>query len=324
MTAQVGVVGVRGYAGAELVRILDRREDMNLAYAASRAHAGEPVSVIAPEVESPVIVSEPDPDRLADAGLDAVVLALPNGLAAPYVEALSRSGAAQTPVIVDFSADYRFDEAWTYGLPERGRSHLRGARRIANPGCYATAVQLALGPVADRLSGPASAFGVSGYSGAGTTPGPRNDVDRLNASVMPYALAGHGHEAEVRRHLQTEVCFTPSVAGLFRGLVAVVHAPLREPLNQTDAEALYRDAYDHEPLVILTDEPPELAWAAGVDGAYVGGVHATASESRLVAVCALDNLLKGASAQAVQNLALALGLPEFSGLTPPPDPQGGR
>src|SRR4029079_11209466 len=132
-------------------------------------------------------------------------------------------------VIVDVSADHRFDDAWVYGLPEINRARIRGARRIANPGCYATAAALVVHPVKGLLDGPAQAFGVSGYSGAGTTPSPRNDVEALRDNLMPYSLVGHLHEREVRRHAGP-VCLMPHVAQFFRGISMTVALPLSQPL----------------------------------------------------------------------------------------------
>ncbi len=313
MSFRAGVVGARGYVGAELARLIDAHPQIDLAYVASGASAGKPVSDIAPGVTSALTVVAPDPDGAAGCSLDVCFLSAPNGASAPYVEAFAR--AAPDVVLIDISADHRFDDDWAYGLPEHHRETLRGARRIANPGCFATAVQLAIAPFASLLSGPAAAFGVSGYSGAGSTPSPRNDVERLRDSVMPYAPAGHGHEAEIRRHLGGRaVNFSPHVAGFFRGLEATVQFGLAETLSQDDAQARLVDAYAGEPLVKVVEASPEIADIREKPGAIVGGVVAVPDERRLVLACAIDNLLKGAASQAVQNANLALGLEETAGL----------
>ena len=124
-----------------------------------------------------------------------MILALPDGAAAPFIEALEQK--APHRIVIDLSADHRFDDAWAYGLPELNRAKIVNAKRIANPGCYATAMQLALAPLVDQLGGVPALFGVSGYSGAGTTPSPKNDVARLKDNLMPYSLVGHKHEREV-------------------------------------------------------------------------------------------------------------------------------
>jgi len=315
MSRRLGVIGARGYAGGELLRLVAGHGGFELGYAASRALAGKPVTELAAELDSDLLIAAPDPEAAASAGLDACVLALPNGKAGPYVEAFDR--LSPDTVLVDFSADYRDIDGWVYGLPELRRAEILGSKRIANPGCFATAVQLALAPLVAHLDGAASAFGVSGWSGAGTSPSPRNDEARLAGSVMPYAMAQHGHETEIRAALGATVNFTPHVAGYFRGLLATVHAPLREPLDTDAARALYAAAYADEPLIQLTDEPPEVRDARDRPIAVVGGVLAVPGERRVVAACALDNLLKGAASQALQNLNLALGFAETQGLVAP-------
>src|SRR6185369_8500582 len=131
--------------------------------------------------------------------------------------------------------DHRFHDGWAYGLPELQRAKIAGAKRIANPGCYATAAGLVVAPIASRLSGLAQCFGVSGYSGAGTTPSPRNDVAALRDNLMPYQLVGHLHEREVSRHV-APVRFVPHVAPFFRGITVTASLALREPLSQGQLE----------------------------------------------------------------------------------------
>jgi N-acetyl-gamma-glutamyl-phosphate reductase len=310
---RIGIVGARGYAGGEFLRLVVAHGGFELSYAASRALAGKPYSALAPGLGDKAKIVAPDPESAARAGLEACVLAMPNGEAKAYADAFD----AHSPdtVILDFSADFRGVAGWAYGLPELGRRDgLRGARRIANPGCYATAVALALAPLVNRLAGSASAFAVSGWSGAGTTPSPRNDAARLVDNVMPYALAGHGHEKEVREALGVKLAFTPHVAGFFRGLVATVHAPLTDVLSRAALAEVFRTAYGDEPLIELADDPPEAKDGANIMGAIVGGFTAVPGESRVVVCCALDNLLKGAASQALQNLNLALGFEETRGL----------
>ena len=170
----VGIVGARGHAGAELVRLLAGHPRFALAFVSSRALAGEQVREHVPAYRGDLRYSAPEHEDLPGLGADAVVLALPNGKAAACVAAYDAAG--QAPVIVDLSADHRFDDAWHYGLPELTRARAAGARRIANPGCYATAMQLAVAPLVPFLDGPAHVFGVSGYSGAGKKPSPRNSA----------------------------------------------------------------------------------------------------------------------------------------------------
>jgi N-acetyl-gamma-glutamyl-phosphate reductase/acetylglutamate kinase len=169
-------------------------------------------------------LSPDDVEALAKKGeVDCWVMALPNGVCKPFVEAIERSGNTSS-VIVDLSADYRFDDKWTYGLPELiPRRQLDGATRIANPGCYATAAQLGIAPLLDFIGGQPTVFGVSGYSGAGTKPSPKNDVNNLTNNLIPYSLVDHIHEREISRQLGTEVAFIPHVAVWFQGIHVSPH-----------------------------------------------------------------------------------------------------
>ncbi len=308
----VGVVGARGYVGAETVRLLCQHPGFELCFVSSRARAGRPVADEIEGFTGDLRFEDLDPTQIAARGAGALILALPNGHAAAIVDALDRAGA--DPVVVDLSADFRFDDGWRYGLPERRREALRGCRRIANPGCYATAFQLAVAPLLDQLAGPPHGFGVSGYSGAGTTPSERNDVERLTGGILPYSLTGHIHEAEVGRQLGRPVCFIPHVAPFFRGITLTASMELRAPLTGEQLVARYRDAYAGEPLVAVTDSIPRIQDHVGRHHATVGGFAVSADGRHAVVVAALDNLLKGAATQAVQNLNLACGLDELEGI----------
>jgi N-acetyl-gamma-glutamyl-phosphate reductase len=310
----IGLVGARGYAGAELLRLIAAHPRLRLVYAVSRELAGKLVNETAPGFSDDARFAALSPEDAAARGADAVVLALPDGAGAPYVDAIGR--AAPETVVVDLSADRRFDDDWVYGLPELNRRRIAGARRIANPGCYATALQLAVAPLRERLAGAPSVFGVSGYSGAGTSPSPRNDPARLADNLMPYKLVGHNHERESSRHLGIELHFTPAVHPAFRGLVVIAHVPLAAPMDAPALKTIYETAYRGEPLVRIVDEPPGLKDAAGIDGVRIGGFAVGADGRHAVVVAALDNLLKGAAVQAMQNLNLALGLPELMGMSP--------
>lgn len=307
----VGLVGARGYAGGELVALLARHPRLRLTRAASRQGVGGPLAATIAAAPADVFLEEMTPERVAAWPVDALVLALPNDLAAPFVAAVDALGGAG-PVIVDLSADYRFTRGWAYGLPERGRAGIVGARRIANPGCYATGIQLGIGPALELLAGPPHAFGVSGYSGAGTTPSPRNDPARLRDSLIPYALTGHLHEREASHHLGREVHFTPHVAPFFRGISLTLALPLRGSIAAEALRERYAAAYAGEPLITVTAEVPEVRAAAGQHGVTIGGF--AVGEAHAVVIVTLDNLLKGAATQALQNLNLALGAAEMLGI----------
>jgi len=309
---RVGVVGARGHTGSELVRLLHAHPAFELAWICSRELAGQRLADHHDAYDGDLRYIEPDPRSLPALAADAVILALPNGRAGDYVAAFDATGT--DPVIVDLSADHRFDDRWFYGLPELTRGRYRGQRRIANPGCYATAMQLALAPLLDLIEGPAQCFGVSGYSGAGTTPSARNDPEKLRDNLMPYSLTGHLHEREVSRHLAHPVEFMPHVAPHFRGITLTANAHLRDAVTRGDLLARYRGRYAGEPLVRVLEEAPWVSAIAGRHHAEVGGFAVAGDGRRAVVVATLDNLLKGAATQAVQNLNLAFGRPETEGI----------
>lgn len=303
MSAAVGLVGARGHVGGELVRLIAGHPGLTLAHVASRQGIGAPLAACP---DGPV-VEDMSLKTVAGWPVEVVVLALPNDHAAAYAAAL-RPGQ----VLVDLSADHRFADAWAYGLPELQRARLAGARRIANPGCYATGIQLGVAPALALLAGTPQVFGVSGHSGAGTTPSPRNDPERLRDNLIAYALTGHVHEREASRHLGRQIRFVPHVAAFFRGISLTISLPLARATDAAALLARYRDAYADEPLVRVCSEVPEVRDAAGRHGVTIGGFAVDGTHAVLVVT--LDNLLKGAATQALQNINLALGLPERLGV----------
>ena len=312
-TAQrIGIVGARGHTGAELIRLVTAHPALELAFVSSRELDGQRVDAHVGEYRGELCYSAPDYADLPLLGADVVVLALPNGKAAVCVEAFDKAGV--DPVIVDLSADYRFNERWYYGLPELTREKWRGERRISNPGCYATAMQLSIAPLKDLLAAPPVCFGVSGYSGAGTTPSDKNDPDKLRDNLMPYALTGHMHEREASRHLGVPVEFMPHVAPHFRGLTVTTNLYLSRKMNREDIMARFRAAYDGEPLVRVVDEAPWVSRIAHRHHVEIGGFAVSVDGKRVVVVATLDNLLKGAATQAMQNINRAIGLAETTAI----------
>lgn len=311
-TKTVGIVGARGYTGAELIRLIDRHPSLELSFVSSRELEGEPVREQIEGFSGGLHYENLSHDEVAGKGADAVVLALPNGKAGELVAAIDAQ--APSTVVVDLSADYRFDADWYYGLPELTRANYAGQRRISNPGCYATAMQLAIAPLLDQLAGPPQCFGVSGYSGAGTTPSDKNNVELLRDNLMPYALVDHIHEREVGRQLGVPVEFMPHVAPHFRGITMTVNLWLQQPVKVEEVRALYRRRYAGEPLVQVIDDAPWVSRIAGRHGVEIGGFTVAPGGKRVVVVATLDNLLKGAATQAMQNLNLAFGFDEFAGI----------
>jgi N-acetyl-gamma-glutamyl-phosphate reductase len=310
----VGIVGARGHVGAELIRLIAAHPGLELAFVSSRELAGQRVGDQVKAFTGDLRYENLDADAVAAKRTDAVILALPNGKAVPYVEAIDK--VAEQTVIVDVSADYRFDDRWYYGLPELDRDEYRGQRRISNPGCYATAMQLAIAPLKDALAAPPACFGVSGYSGAGTTPSDKNDPEKLRDNLMPYALVDHMHEREVTRHLGIPVEFMPHVGPHFRGITMTVNLWLGEAMTAEAIKARYRDRYAGEPLIRIIDAAPWVSAIANKHGVEIGGFAVAPGGKRVVVVATLDNLLKGAATQAMQNLNMALGFDELTGIVP--------
>lgn len=309
---RVGIVGARGHTGAELIRLIAAHPRLDLAFVSSRELEGRHVREQIAQLDSDLRYENLAPPEVAAKRADAVVLALPNGKAAEYVAALD----AQSPqgIIVDLSADYRFDDAWYYGLPELTRRRYAGQRHLSNPGCYATAMQLAIAPLKAQLAAPPACFGVSGYSGAGTTPSDRNDPDKLRDNLMPYSLVDHVHEREVTRQLGVPVEFMPHVAPHFRGITMTVNLWLDRPMTAVAIKAHYREFYAGEALVRVLDEAPWVSRVAHKHHAEIGGFAVAPGGKRVVVVATLDNLLKGAATQAMQNLNLAFGFDELMGI----------
>ncbi|MEM1089279.1 MAG: N-acetyl-gamma-glutamyl-phosphate reductase [Pseudomonadota bacterium] len=315
---RLGLVGGRGYVGEELLKLLLPHPAYRLEFMVSRSLAGQRLSHVFPDLSDlpgadAAAFETMDAATVAARDIDVVVLARSNGEAAEFVEALD---AAENPAgVVDISADYRFDPAWTYGLPEVNRETLKTSKRVANPGCYATATELGLLPLLDHLAGVPAAFGVSGYSGAGRTPSERNNPDRLADNLLPYKLSGHLHEAEVSHQLGHPVAFMPHVAAFFRGISVTLLAELKEPLATDALLDLFREYYQAFPLITVDRGIPEIAQVRNRPAVRIGGFSVDARNPRQVRwVACIDNLLKGAASQALENLNLMHGLDHLAGL----------
>lgn len=308
-TRKLGLVGARGYVGRELMRLVAAHPSLQLSFASSRELNGQLVDECVPGANTGLSFESLDIDEVVERDVDVYVLALPNGLAAGYAQNLG-----DDKIVIDLSGDHRFDQGWHYGLPELSRDYSGPRQRISNPGCYATAMQLALAPLADLIVEPPHCFGVSGYSGAGTRPSPKNDAALLANNLLPYQPIGHLHEREVSQHLGFEVRFFPHVAEFFRGISMTVTMTLGKSMTPGDIRMRYHRVYARQPLIRVIDETPLVAAAAHRHHATVGGWQLSANGRRLVVFATLDNLLKGAATQAIQNINLACGFDELEGI----------
>lgn len=347
---RVGLLGARGYVGREIIRLVGQHPELELVCASSRALVGRKVIDTAnapplnphtnlPAKESPrTRLNIDDELEFCDLGLDQIatspfgdsvdvwILALPNGHCEKYAAALDAL-KKKDKIVIDLSADQRFNDSWVYGLPEapNGRANLQKATHIANPGCYATGSQLGLLPllggkpdVAASLldaSIPPHVFGVSGYSGAGTGPSNANNPKVLNDNILAYKSVNHIHEHEISHQLGTPVRFMPHVAPYFQGINLTISAQLKDAsLSEQDIHDLYHEYYKNEALVNVTSAIPTVKDNARLHHATVGGFQIDKATGRLVVISTIDNLLKGAATQAVQNINIALGLDEFAGI----------
>ncbi len=302
---KVALVGARGYVGFELIKLIDKHPQTQLAAAYSREYNGKKVSeIVTGFSDESLCYCADELEGLVDKDLDVLFLALPNDIAAKNHDLWLK--ISKKCVIIDLSSDFRFDDTWTYGQPETRQKEIIGKNLIANPGCYATASQLGIMPIVDLLDGAPHIFGVSGFSGAGSKPSDKNNPKLLKDNLMPYKLVDHIHENEVSRVLNHPVNLMPHVAEFFRGIHLTISINLKEEKTQSQIEQIYQDYYGGFELIKITQQIPEVTQVQNTHNVLIGGF--TIKGKHLVVCACIDNLLKGAATQAIQNMNLALGL----------------
>ena len=308
-------MGASGYSGAEVIRYLSIHPAVEVACVAAGTTAGSALDDVLPNLgagSNLVLASLDDAKR---APVDVVFSCLPSG---------QLGEVAPDARVIDLSDDHRADASWVYGLPEFGRDHLADARSIANPGCYPTATLLCLVPFArvGLMTGPVIVDAMSGTSGAG-----RKGADHLlhaaiHGSVTAYGNVLHRHVPEMERGLatfgsfETTVSFTPHLAPMSRGLLVTARARLTATVTDSDVTEILSDAYEGEPFISVVEGWPSTKSVAGSNRAVVSA-RVDARAGMLICSAAIDNLGKGAAGQAVQNVNLALGLGETTGLEGP-------
>lgn len=316
--SKVALIGARGYVGQNLISLIDQHPHLELSLVSSRELNGQK---LAGYNKDNIVYSNLQTEDILELEknneVDVWVMALPNGVCKPFVDAIESVEGSQSKII-DLSADYRFDTTgeWVYGLPELvDRDTIANAKKISNPGCYATAAQVAIAPLKEYISGIPTVFGVSGYSGAGTKPSPKNDINNLSNNLIPYSLTDHIHEKEVSKQLGLPIAFIPHVAQWFQGINNTVSIPLKpKSLTSRDIRNIYQDRYQGEQLIRVSGEAPVVRDISGKHGVVVGGFAVNSAEDRVVVVATIDNLLKGAATQCLQNINLALGYGEYDGI----------
>lgn len=338
---RVSIIGASGYGGGELARLLSGHPEVDLVHLAAESHAGEALADLHPHLRGLLDrrTVGADLDRIARDS-DIVFLALPNGKAMTMAPALLPRAR-----IIDLGADFRFRdpavyERWyrqphaapqlldgaVYGLTEYRRAAIRSAAIVGNPGCYPTAALLAILPLVQ--SGRVETSGIvldakSGVSGAGRTPTMGTHFSEVNENVAPYNVAAHRHTPEIEQELTlaaggpVAVTFTPHLVPMTRGILVTAYLRRRDGLSTEQATAILQEAYAGEPFVrVLTDRLPQTKATSGSNFCDLA-VRVDAHSDMVVAMAALDNLVKGASGQAVQNMNVMLGLPEELGLRAP-------
>ena len=340
---RVGIINVTGYAGAELARLLYAHPEARLTSVSGRSAAGKPLAEVFPHLAAYDLTLG---EEIAD--VDFAFSALPHAASAEALAPLVRAGVP----VVDISADFRLRDPqeyaqWygaehpapdllqraVYGLTELNREAVRASRLIANPGCYPEGALLALAPaVKAGIIGPDVIIdSKSGISGAGRTLGLTYHFAEANESVSAYGLGGHRHLPEIVQELaamwpraeapqppRPKVTFTPHLIPMTRGILSTCYAPLLPGAVQSGEQAreLYREFYKGEPFVRVVESPPATKQVAGSNMCLVNPT-VDARTGRLVVVSVIDNLVKGAAGQAIQNMNAMLGLPETAGLETP-------
>ncbi len=342
---RTAIAGASGYSGAELVRWLSGHRQVELGALAAGRSAGLPVAAVFPHLGGIAESSfaPTDWDRLGT-DADVVFLALPHGEALAAAPRLLAAGAR----VVDLGADFRLrDRAkyrhWyerehtaadllaeaVYGLTEWHRDAVAGARLVANPGCYPTAASLALKPLleshGDRVTGVIVIDAKSGVSGAGRNVRDGYQYSELNENFKPYGAGAHRHQPEIEQELElsaggsTLVFFSPHLAPMTRGILAACYVPMAEPPSREELEALFVDRYAGEPFVrVLTGSAlPQTKATLGSNYCDLA-IRVDRERGLAVVFSAIDNLVKGAAGQAVQNMNVMLGLDETTGLLAAP------
>ncbi len=337
---QVAIMGATGYTGLELIRLLRLHPEVELGWISSETHQGETLGEVHPHLEEfsslvfgPTRAEEVPPDT------EVVFCALPHGSSAETSRTLLERGIR----VVDLSADFRLKEAslyldWygsehpcpdllkeaVYGLPEANRSQVRKARLVANPGCYPTSVLLALRPLA--LKGILHEGGLvvdakSGVSGAGRAPRQAFHFPECSESFKAYRIGAHQHTPEMEQELtqygnqQVRMLFTPHLIPVNRGIISAAYLPLSEKFEEEELRDIFQQLYREEEFVKVLPAGiyPETRWVRGTNYCHLNW-KLDDRTGTLVVVSALDNLVKGAAGQAVQNMNLMLDLPEETGL----------
>ncbi len=328
----VGIVGASGYAGAELLRLFAAHPEFNVVWATGDSQAGSKITDLYPSLLAAygdTAFATYDPSLADD--LDVVVLALPHGKSQEYVPELRK----RAKIVVDVAADFRLKDAslyptWygephscpellaesVYGLPELHREALKTATLIAVPGCYPTSATLALKPLV--ANGIMATKGVivdsaCGVSGAGRTLKHENLFGTVNENYLAYGLLTHRHTPEMEQNIGAQILFTPHLLPITRGILSTCYGRPTRSTSTAEVLDILRTAYANEPFVHVIEGSPSTKATAGTNNCVVTARYDERTDT-IVAIAAIDNLVKGTAGGAIQSLNLALGFPETTGL----------
>lgn len=315
MMKKIGIIGGGGYTAGELLRLLVHHPEVEIAYVQSESQAGKKIHEVHTDLVGDIDLTFSGADAGAMEGLNAVFLCMGHGRSRGWVEA---NPLPPETVIVDLSTDYRLDEAWAYGLPEINRAAIQSSTRIANPGCFATAIQLGLLPLvgAGLASGEVHINGMTGSTGAGQKPLPTTHFSWRSNNVSVYKAFGHQHLNEIGRNVQLlgrpdaeGLNFLPLRGPFARGIFVTTY--VETGATEADLKQIFRDFYQDAAFTHVTGINPNLKQVVNTNK---GLVFVEKHGNKALVISMIDNLLKGASGQAVQNMNLALGLKEDAGL----------
>ena len=303
----IAMIGGRGYVGQEIIQILNDHPNFGLVKIFSKSSAGDPVNEYK---KSKLNYSLLEVSDINLEEVDIVIMALPNNESFKYLDIINQNYSDIT--LIDLSSDYRFDKDWQYRIPEITRE--KATNRISNPGCYATAMQLSISPLKDLIKDSVSCMGISGYSGAGASPNDKNNPDNLKNNIIPYSLSNHIHENEVQKHCYEDLLFSPHVGNFFRGILITSHIKLKNSSNESEIYRVFSDYYKNDPLVKIQKDIPMINKVINKHSALIGGFSLDKSGCNITICCVIDNLLKGAATQAIQNLNSSCDLEELTGI----------
>lgn len=334
---KVGIVGASGYTGSELVRLLSYHPEVTLEFVTSETYAGKRISDIYPHLQDLVDIELISIDNISDTDPDLVFLALPHGVSMNFV----KDHGLDDFIIIDLSGDFRFSsqgvyEEWykkshvcpeymeqsVFGLPELFRDKIRNARLVANPGCYPTSAILALAPLIKHgYINPSSIVvdSKSGVTGAGAKPKEGLHFPDVFGNFSAYSLVNHRHTPEIENTLlnytgySTEILFTPHLLPIDRGILTTTYSTPKKEVNSEMVEELFHSVYEKEHFVRVFDSPPSLK---NIRGSNYCDIHAVYDERthKIITISTIDNLVKGAAGQAIQNMNIVFGLIESTGL----------